>query len=36
MPTLARRLAALPYNERILYAEVGFQAVIEAGAMMTA
>jgi len=33
MPTLARRLSALPYNERILYAEVGFQAVIEAGAM---
>lgn len=33
MPTLARRFSALPYNERILYAEVGFQAVIEAGAM---
>ena len=33
MPTLARRLSALPYNERILYAEVAFQAVVEAGAM---
>lgn len=33
MPTLARRFSALPYNERILYAEVAFQAVIEAGAM---
>jgi predicted MFS family arabinose efflux permease len=33
MPTLARRLSALPYNERVLYTEVAFQAIVDAGAM---
>lgn len=33
MSTLARRFLSLPYNERVLYTEVAFQAVVEAGAM---